>query len=148
LKKAQLQKVEMNKNLSKIISKKGRSLTLLPFFIFIVSCASDPSRYGRVSPHNTGDQNSFTFTVSDEFLEDNYKSPPDKENPKLNKAEAKLLYSLLKEKKYCLVEGTPQFNITSRQEKIYDMTFAHLIEQNYRSRPIVPRTYFGNCKAK
>jgi len=138
----------MNKIFTKKFSKKGRSLTLLPFFIFIASCSGDLARHGRVSPHNTGDQNSFTFIVSDEFIEDNYKSPADKENPKLNKAEAKLLYSLLKEKKYCLVEGAPQFSITSRQEKIYDMTFAHLIEQNYRSRPIVPRTYFGNCKAK
>lgn len=141
----------MNKFLSKIFSKKGRSLTLLPFFIFAASCAMmNPSRYARITLHNTGDLNSFTFTVSEEFTRKNEKSSPDKKNPKLSEAEAKLLYKLLEEKKYCISTKTdkPDFVITSLQEKVYDMTFAHLIEQNYKSRPIVPRTYFGHCKAK
>jgi hypothetical protein len=57
------------------------------------------------------------------------------------------LTNLLKEQKYCLNDsGYPSFIITSRQEKIYDMTFAHLIEQNYNARPIAPRMYFGQCK--
>ena len=65
----------------------------------------------------------------------------------MTQAEAKLLTSLLKEQKYCLSDsGSPSFIITSRQEKIYDMTFAHLIEQNYNARPIAPRMYFGQCK--
>jgi hypothetical protein len=40
---------------------------------------------------------------------------------------------------------TPLFTITSRQEKIYDMTFAHLIEESYNARPVAPRMYFGQC---
>ena len=140
----------MLKNSLKMFLKKGRSLWLLPFFIALTSCAMiNPSRYGRVTLHNTGDQNSFTFTVSDEFTAKNDESPVDKKNPKLSVAEARLLHSLLAEKKYCLnSDGDPLFIITSRQEKVFDMTFAHLIEQNYKSRPIVPRSYFGHCKAK
>ncbi len=111
--------------------------------------AMKPSNYGKVTLHNTGDLNSFTFTVTDDFLIKNNDSPQDKENTRLSEAEAKLLYNLLKEKKYCLgANGKPSFIVTSRQEKVFDMTFAHLIEENYKSRPIVPRTYFGHCKAK
>ena len=141
----------MLNKLSKIISKKGRSLGFLPFFIFLVSCAlvANPSRYGRVSLHNTGDMQSFTFTVSEDFMRLNKNSPMDKKNPKLSEAESELLYKLLDAKKYCLdKDGEPAFVITSRQEKVFDMTFAHLIEQNYKSRPIVPRTYFGRCRMK
>lgn len=130
--------------------KKGRSFLLLPFFMFVASCVGfDLSRDGRVTLHNTGDRNSFTFIVSDDFTANHEESPQDKENPKLNEAEAKLLKALLKEKKYCLEnQSQPLFTITSRQEKVFDMTFAHLIEENYRARPIVPRTYFGQCKTK
>jgi hypothetical protein len=140
----------MLKKALKIFSKKGRSLRFLPFFIFLAACAMiNPSRYGKVTLHNTGDLNSFTFIVSDEFLIKNNNSPQDQQNTKLSEAEAELLYNLLKQKKYCLAaNGRPAFIVTSRQEKVFDMTFAHLIEKNYKSRPIVPRTYFGHCKAK
>ncbi len=140
----------MLKKSSRIFSKKGRSLWLLPFFIFLASCAAiNPSHYGKVTLHNTGDLNSFTFTVSDEFSIKNNGSPLDKQNTRLSEAEAELLYNLLKKKNYCIAaNGKPIFIVTSRQEKVFDMTFSHLIEQNYKSRPIVPRTYFGHCKAK
>jgi hypothetical protein len=127
--------------------KKGGKLIFLPFFLFAISCAGNSSKYGRVTLHNTADKNSFVFSASEEFTKVNVASPKDKKFPKMTQAEAKLLTSLLKEQKYCLSDsGSPSFIITSRQEKIYDMTFAHLIEQNYNARPIAPRMYFGQCK--
>ena len=127
--------------------KKGGKLIFLPFFLFAISCASNSSKYGRVTLHNTADKNSFVFSASEEFTKVNDDSPKDKKFPKMTQAEAKLLTNLLKEQKYCLNDSdSPRFVITSRQEKIYDMTFAHLIEQNYNTRPIVPRMYFGQCK--
>jgi hypothetical protein len=127
--------------------KKGGKLIFLPFFLFAISCAGNLSKYGRVTLHNTADKNSFVFSASEEFTKVNVASPKDKKFPKMTQAEAKLLTNLLKEQKYCLDDsGYPIFIITSRQEKIYDMTFAHLIEQNYNARPIAPRMYFGQCK--
>lgn len=130
--------------------KKGRSFLLLPFFLCAISCKNiDPAQYGRVTLHNTGDNNSFIFSVNDEFSQISKKSPIDKKNPRITEAESKLLMALLEQKKYCLDKnGDPHFLITSRQEKIFDMTFAHLIEQNYRARPIAPRMYFGQCQPR
>ncbi len=126
--------------------KKGRGFLLLPFFVSLISCTYDPSKYGRVSPYNTADKNSFVFSVNDEFVQANANSPKDEKNPKMTKAEATLLTALLKQKKYCMSDKRmPSFTITSRQEKIYDMTFAHLIEENYNARPVAPRMYFGQC---
>jgi P-type E1-E2 ATPase len=97
----------------------------------------------------TGDNNSFIFSVNDEFSQVSKKSPIDKKNPKITEAESELLTALLEQKKYCLDKsGEAHFIITSRQEKIFDMTFAHLIEQNYKARPIAPRMYFGQCEAR
>jgi hypothetical protein len=128
--------------------KKGRSFLLLPF-LFMAACTTDPSRHGSISLHSTSDKNSFIFSVNDEFANATSTSPQDEKNPKITKAEAKLLAALLKQKKYCLNKhGTPLFAVTSRQEKIYDRTFAHLIEENYNARPIVPRMYFGQCLEK
>jgi hypothetical protein len=129
--------------------KKGRGFWLLPFFVFVLSCANqDLSKSGRLTFHNTGGKGSFIFTVSEEFVEETRKSPQDKYNPKINEAEAALLKKLLKQSDYCVSGKNPPFIITSKQEKIFDMTFAHLIEENYNARPIVPRTYFGQCRTK
>ena len=131
---------------SDIGQRNGRSFLLLPFFLFLISCATDLSRYGRITLHNTADNDSFVFSVSDEFLKINSTSTQDKKNPKMTEAESKLLTALLQQKKYCLDSyGSPFFTVTSRQEKIFDMTFAHLIEENYNARPIAPRMYFGRC---
>jgi len=130
----------------KLNYKKGGSIFLLPFFVFVVSC-SDYSKYGQVVLHKGADKSaSFSFSVSDEFISANSASPQDKERSKMSKAEVKLLESLMKEKKYCLNEDNKlDFTVTSRQEKIYDMTFAHLIEESYNAKPLAPRTYFGKC---
>ena len=132
---------------SKLNHKKGGSFLLLPFFLLIVSCASDLSHYGRVTLHNGSKKDSFVFSVNEEFIKSNPNSPKDKRNPKLTEAESELLANLLKQKSYCPNKyGSPLFDITSRQEKIYDMTFAHLIEQNYNAKPVAPRMYFGRCR--
>jgi len=138
-----------NPTKSKSFLKKGRSFLLLPFFLLSISCHSDPSNYGRVTLHNTADRDSFIFSVNDEFIKMNSASPQDKKNPKMTKAEAGLLALLLQQKKYCLdAAGNPIFTITSRQEKIFDMTFAHLIEESYNARPVAPRMYFGRCEKR
>ena len=117
------------------------------FFLFLsASCAFDRAHQGRVELYSAGDQSSFVFTVSDEFIAHNKASTPNKKNPKITQAEAALIVSLLKEKKFCLNEdGDPLFEVTSRQEKIFDATFAHLIEENYKARPLAPKMYFGKC---
>lgn len=143
--------------LSKFLKKGGSSLERSPFFIgffsslFIVnilsSCTiSDSSQYGQVSFYNTGESKSFIFTVSEEFIKKNQNSAVNEYNPKITNAEADLLEALLKNNDYCQSEKSPQYVITSKQEKIFDMTFAHLIEENYNAKPIVPRTYFGRCR--
>lgn len=128
-------------------NKKGRALWLLPFFMFATSCAdSNLSQYGKITPQNTSSRNSFVFSVSEDYLTENRNSQKDKKYPKMTEAEAKLLVRILKQQKYCYNKDSKlAFKITSRQEKIYDMTFSHLIEQNYRARPITPRMYYGEC---
>jgi hypothetical protein len=122
-------------------------LRRIALLLLAASCATNKTSYGRVELYGVGnDRNSFVFTVSDEFTVANKNSHRDKTNPKITEAESDLLASLLKEKNFCLnKDGVPAFEITSRQEKIYDATFAHLIEENYRSRPLTPRTYSGRC---
>ncbi len=109
----------------------------------------DVAKYGKVTLHNVGDRNSFIFSVNDEFLDKYDDSRPDKVHPKLSKVEAVLLTKLLEDKMFCINEkGKVSFKINARQEKIFDMTFAHLIEQNYRAKPLTPRMYFGECVAE
>ncbi len=128
---------------------KGRSLLLLPFFVSLLSCASDSTKYGKVTLHSTSNKDSFIFSVSDEFAANSLDSKVDKNNSNITLAESKLLQAILKQKKYCLDQfGAASFKITSRQEKIYDMTFAHLIEQNYKARSVTPRMYYGECLRK
>ncbi len=134
--------------LKKLLNKKGGKIKFfLPFFIFVLcSCGHmDPRRFGRVTLHDGSDKTSFIFSVNDDFLRENLKSPADKKYAKMSEAEAKLLLALMKINKYCIKNGEPDYVVNSRQEKIYDMTFAHLIEQSYNARPIAPRTYFGVC---
>jgi hypothetical protein len=143
------QLLRSRKFIIKNILKKGGSILLLPFFIALFSCAQgDLANLGKLSFHNTGGKESFIFTVSDEFIADNKDSPADEYNAKISEAEAELLTKILSRNNYCDNKKTPSFVITSKQEKIFDMTFAHLIEENYNARAIVPRTYFGQCRSK
>lgn len=117
--------------------------------MLFTSCVKkDLSQYGKVTMHGPN-TNKFTFFVSEEYLRSNQNSAPDKANPKLTEAEAKLLIELLEERNYCRNnQDKTIFRITSKQEKIYDMTFAHLIEQNYNARPVTPLMYYGECLSR
>ncbi len=131
-------------------NKKSRLISVsLLFLLFITSCAADHSQYGRVTLHGPSNKNAFTFFVSEDYLLANQTSKKDEAHPKMSKAESGLLLELLKQNKYCVNSDKKIFfKITSRQEKIYDMTFAHLIEQNYNARPVTPRMYYGECLNK
>ncbi len=129
-----------------VILKKGRSFLFLPFLLFSVACFYSESS-GKLTMHesSSGGVRYFLFTVEDSFIAKNSNSPADEEHPKMTKAEADLLKILLKKQNYCTSEKGFLFEISSRQEKIYDITFAHLIEENYNARPISPKSYFGFC---
>ncbi|MBM5782331.1 MAG: hypothetical protein FJ368_02800 [Pelagibacterales bacterium] len=121
-------------------------MRLLPFFVFLVSCEGDLSRYGKVERSAAKSGDYFIFSVSEEYNKSYPNSEPDVQNPKITKAENKLLTKLLQKKGYCISEdGDAKFKITSKQEKVFDMTFAHLIEQHYNARPITPVIYYGRC---
>lgn len=136
------------------LCKKKFQKLLLSFWglLFILSCSINQDRYGKVTLHNTGNRNSFIFTISEDFLEKNRKDL-NKEakdiGAKISIVEYNFLKKLLKEKKFCFNENNDlDFTIVSRQEKIYDMTFSHLIATSYKARPLAPRSYFGECKIK
>lgn len=131
------------------LNKKSRMvLGSLLFFAFVTSCGRDLSQYGSVTLRGPESKN-FTFSVSEEYMRSNQDSKRSKKDSKLTEAEFNLLMSLLERKKYCLNDkGKIFFRITSKQEKVYDMTFAHLIEQSYNARPVMPAMYYGECLAK
>ncbi len=141
---------QIHNTLKKSFTKKSRMiLGSLLFFILVASCASrDLSQYGRVTFYGQDSKN-FTFFVSEEYMRANRDSKPDKNNPRMSKAETELLLNLLEKSSYCVNDqGKTLYRITSKQEKIYDMTFAHLIEQNYNARPVTPMMYYGECLSR
>lgn len=138
--------------MTNFLFKKGSNLKcllrfsrLLPFFI-ATSCILDPTSHGRVVKRNSIDKNLFIFSVKQEYVTKHKDSPQDKKNPKITKAESRLLVKLLDLANYCInEEGDVVFRITSKQEKIYDMTYASLIEESYHARPLTPLMYYGQC---
>jgi hypothetical protein len=125
-----------------------KKLSVILLLITISACSTIQisSRHGQIRPLGTVDKNAFSFTVDDEFIRQYQGSEQDKKHSLLTKMEAKLLIKLLVEGKYCLdSRGNPQFQITSKQERIFDSTYAHMIETSYNAKPITPRTYFGVC---
>jgi hypothetical protein len=143
--------VQQTLNPLKMLFKKESRMIFgsLLFFIFVTSCAAkDLSQYGRVTFYGQDSKN-FTFFVSEEYVRANRDSKPDKSNPRMTKAETELLLNLLERRSYCVNDqGKILYRITSKQEKIYDMTFAHLIEQNYNARPVTPVMYYGECLSR
>ena len=113
--------------------------------IHLSSCGEDLSKYGDVKFYDNG--KTFSFVVSDSFGKKSHKSPRYKNNSKITKAEMELLNAILLSKNLCLKEelNKPSFVITAKQEKIYDVTYASLIEQNYNAKSVAPTTYFGKC---
>lgn len=122
---------------------------LIRIFLLLLlpSCLSQfDLNSAKLSFFNSGSKKTFSFSVSEDFNLHNIHSKPSVEHPKMSKAEEKLLIKFLKNNKYCINKnGKLSFKITSKQEKIYDVTFANLIEKNYRAKPIAPTTYFGEC---
>jgi hypothetical protein len=130
-------------------------MKLPSFFLVIIliltiqSCTKyyDTDKYGKVSMYkSSSNSTAFLFKVEEGFAAKSFNSKRDKEHPLMNKAQVDLLNQILVDKKLCLGQyNYPKFRITSKQERIYDVTFANLIEQNYNTKPIVPLTYFGKC---
>jgi hypothetical protein len=132
---------------------KGLSSCLLILITLLHICSCSLTGTGNVNSSNAklliheslNENKSFTFIVSDKFLKDS-KSTPDKEYLNMSKSEAKLLKKLLKDNNYCINnKDVLLFEIISRQEKIYDVTFSGLIEQQYNAKSLTPVTYFGKC---
>lgn len=115
---------------------------MLSFFVF--SCSKDVSKYANVKIYDGG--KSFAFIISDELSKKVKNSPIDIDS-KMTKKETKILEFILKNKNLCLISSKPSYIITTKQEKIYDITYATLIEENYNAKPITPTTYFGKCNS-
>lgn len=116
---------------------------ILSFFIF--SCSKDVSKYANVKIYDDG--KSFAFIISDELSRKVKNSAIDSNNLKMTKKETKILEIILKNKNLCLISSKPSYMITAKQEKIYDITYAKMIEENYNAKPITPITYFGKCNS-
>ncbi len=121
-------------------------ILIIAALTLVSACIYDPSLYGKVRQYSASDKKSFVFSIDEEYLRDHAKASKDENYPLMNEAEVRLLSGLLMQNSYCLKEGKPAFKINSRQEKIYDVTFAHLIEQSYNAKPVAPRMYFGECR--
>lgn len=111
------------------------------------SCNSKNTDYsGKIYPHITGAKDSFVYVVNEDFLEKNKKSPASKSHPKLTESELWLLKKILKKNSYCLDKNNkPSFEIDSKQEKVYDVTYSNLISSNLKVKPIIPTSYYGKC---
>lgn len=111
------------------------------------SCANpDYFKYGKISFQATSQNEYFTFTVDDAFYKKYKNSANNKDHPRLSDEEFKMLNTLLKNKKYCVKNSfNPNFEIISRQEKIFDTTFAKLIAESYNAKSVSPVSYYGRC---
>jgi hypothetical protein len=121
--------------------------TILFILALLPSCVnSDYFKYGKITFHATAEHNFFVFTVDDNFYKQYKNSPNNVDHPRLSDEEYKMLRALLKNKKYCIENYiNPQFEIISRQEKIFDTTFPKLIAENYNAKPLTPVSYYGKC---
>ncbi|MBL6664638.1 MAG: hypothetical protein ISQ34_02210 [Rickettsiales bacterium] len=122
-----------------------QNFLVISLLAFLLQSCADPSKYGVVKTH--GDKNSFMFLVSEDFSKKHKHSKSDPLNPRISKAESKLLSSLLERERICTDNSiSPSYVITSKQEKIYDATYASLIEENYNAKSITPLTFYGRCR--
>lgn len=115
---------------------------------FAQSCAQDYVGKGKVSPYRQSSSGgaAFLFKIDEGFSTKGGGSRIDDRHRLMKKGEVSLLKKMLVDNNLCLDEyNNPSFMITSKQEKIYDVTFANLIEQSYGARPVTPLTYFGKC---
>ncbi len=126
-------------------------MKVLPYLLTLImlsSCAGNIMQYGKVKKYNSGSSSNhtFLFKVEGEFVKKTESARMDEKHMLMNEEEVNLLNKLLLSNKMCLDDYSyPNYVITSKQERIYDVTFANLIEQNYNAKPVTPRTYFGRC---
>ncbi len=124
-------------------------LSRLITILFISSCVNQfgyDKDAAKLSFFNSANKKTFSFVVNDQFIKAHANSGPSALYPKMNVAELKLLMSFLRDNNYCINKnGELSFKINSKQEKIYDVTFSSLIEENYNAKPVSPTTYFGEC---
>lgn len=120
----------------------------IAILLLTFSCAKiDAEKYGKVTLYKTSSKfPTFLFKIKEGYIAKNINSKKDGEHPLLNKAQVKLLNQVLINEGLCLDQyNYPKFKITSKQQKIYDVTFANLIEQSYNARPVTPLTFYGRC---
>lgn len=123
-----------------------RAIFFLILLTVFSSCARDMTKYGKVHIYKSGSSKAFSFKIEEEFVRLSQSADQDEIHSLMNEDEVDLLSDLLVKEKLCLDKyNYPRFIITSRQQKIYDVTFANLIEQNYNAKPISPLTYYGRC---
>lgn len=121
------------------------NILVISFLALLLQSCMDPSKYGAVKRH--GGNNSFMFLVSEDFSKSHKNSRLNSKNTRLTNAEARLLSSLLRKEGLCVKgSSSPEYVITSKQEKVYDITYASLIEENYNAKSITPLTFYGYCK--
>ena len=114
--------------------------------IILQSCSQDLSRYGKVKEYRSANGVAFLFKVEENFTKSHNSANRDEDQPIMNRDEVSLLNKLLVKSKLCLDQyNYPNYKITSKQEKIYDITFANLIEQSYNAKSVTPLTYYGQC---
>ncbi len=120
---------------------------LILFLTLSFSCTNaDYFKYGKVTFHATSKNDFFVFTVDDNFYKKYKNSPNNKNHPRLSDEEYNMLKAILKNKKYCIENSiNPQFEIISRQEKIFDTTYSKLIAESYNAKPLAPVSYYGKC---
>lgn len=130
-----------------ILIKQKASFFLLSMLIITTSCKNpDYLKYGRITFHVASQSDYFVYTVDDIFYKKYKNSPNNKKHPRLSDEEYKMLITLLREGKYCLKKSlNPDFEIISRQEKIYDVTFAKVIAESLNSKSLYPVSYYGRC---
>ncbi len=124
-------------------------LSRLFLLLFLSSCISQffyDKDAAKLSFFNSVNKKTFSFIIDGKFIDSHSKSKPSALYPKMNVSELKLLMSFLRDNNYCInKDGELSFKINSKQEKVFDVTFSSLIEQNYNSKPVAPTTYFGEC---
>lgn len=123
------------------------SSVVVPFFFLLLSsCVSTSVRDARVQ-FDESDKTSFVFFIEHRNRAGHLNVERSELHPQLTKEEARVLDKILRKQGSCSLNNDkiPSFQVISRQEEVYDVTYAGLIEQNYNPRPVAPIMYFGRC---
>lgn len=125
----------------------NKLLSISFLFLSLHSCTNqDYFKHGKLTFHATSTKEYFIFNVDDSFYKKYKNSANNSQHPRLSDEEYKMLIALLKKHEYCNKNSfQPKFEIISRQEKIYDATFASLIAKTINSKSLTPVSYYGSC---